>query len=331
MLQSNDVQVSVLMICYNHERYLSQAIESVLSQQTSFPFEVLIYDDKSTDASRDLISRYQEQHPDIIKCIFPGENQFSKGKSPLCDFLVPAATGKYIAELECDDAWIGTDKLQTQFDYMESHAGVALCAHSAELYNDITGKIDGIASDCAEAMTFSTQDLIMRGGAALPTCGYFSRTTDMKNYLQWRPSNCPVGDWPMMLYLSTCGSVVCLPEVLGLYRVAVASSWTGRRSANAVATAKFDKRMLGMIDELISKMPSEFHASLRAKQAEYFFDLAFRADVSVKKLEEELDYRLEVSSAQLLNLRIKLFVKRIANVLGLMPLIERKMILRASK
>lgn len=101
--------------------------------------------------------------------------------------------------------------------------------------------------------------------------------------------------------------------------------------ANAVATAKFDKRMLGMIDELISKMPSEFHASLRAKQAEYFFDLAFRADVNVKKLEEELDYRLEVSSAQLLNLRIKLFVKRIANVLGLMPLIERKMILRASK
>ena len=50
MSQSNDVQVSVLMICYNHERYLSQAIESVLSQQTSFPFEVLIYDDKSTDA-----------------------------------------------------------------------------------------------------------------------------------------------------------------------------------------------------------------------------------------------------------------------------------------
>ena len=161
------------MICYNHERYLSQAIESVLSQQTSFPFEILIYDDKSTDASRDLISRYQEQHPDIIKCIFPGENQFSKGKSPLCDFLVPAATGKYIAELECDDAWIGTDKLQTQFDYMESHAGVALCAHSAELYNDTTGKIDGIASDCAEVMTFSTQDLIMRGGAALRLVAIF--------------------------------------------------------------------------------------------------------------------------------------------------------------
>lgn len=38
-----------------------------------------------------------------------------------------------------------------------------------------------------------------------------------------------------------------------MYRVAVASSWTGRRSANADATAKFDKRMLGMIDELISK------------------------------------------------------------------------------
>ena len=86
-----------------------------------------------------------------------------------------------------------------------------------------------------------------------------------------------------------------------------------------------------MIDELISKIPSEFHASLRAKQAEYFFDLAFRADVSVKKLEEELDYRLEVSSAQLLNLRIKLVIKRIVNALGLMPLVERMMILRASK
>lgn len=73
------------------------------------------------------------------------------------------------------------------------------------------------------------------------------------------------------------------------------------------------------------------YASLRVKQAEYFFDLAFRADVSVKKLEEELDYRLEVSSAQLLNLRIKLVIKRIVNALGLMPLVERMMILRASK
>lgn len=83
MPQSNDVQVSVLMICYNHERYLSQAIESALSQQTSFPFEILIYDDKSTDSSRVLISRYQEQHSDIIKCIFPSENQFSKGEVTL--------------------------------------------------------------------------------------------------------------------------------------------------------------------------------------------------------------------------------------------------------
>ena len=86
-----------------------------------------------------------------------------------------------------------------------------------------------------------------------------------------------------------------------------------------------------MIDELISKMPSEFYASLRVKQAEYFFDLAFRTDVSAKKLEEELDYRLEVSSAQLLNLRIKLVIKRVVNALGLMPLVERMMILRASK
>lgn len=96
MPQSNDVQVSVLMICYNHERYLSQAIESALSQQTSFPFEILIYDDKSTDSSRVLISRYQEQHSDIIKCIFPSENQFSKEKSPLCDFLIVSKSSAII-------------------------------------------------------------------------------------------------------------------------------------------------------------------------------------------------------------------------------------------
>ena len=50
--------VSVLMLTYNHAPYIGQAIESVLNQQTRYPFELIICDDASTDDTREVVRRY---------------------------------------------------------------------------------------------------------------------------------------------------------------------------------------------------------------------------------------------------------------------------------
>lgn len=72
--------VSVCCITYNHENYISEAIEGFIMQKTSFPVEIIIHDDASTDGTADIIRSYEKQYPDVIKPIYQIENQYSKGK-----------------------------------------------------------------------------------------------------------------------------------------------------------------------------------------------------------------------------------------------------------
>lgn len=115
----NDIKVSILCIVYNHEKYIARASQSFIDQKTNFDFEIIVHDDCSTDRSAHIIRNYQSRFPDIIKPIFQNENQYSKGKKILKDFLIPNIKGEFFAIFEGDDYWIDYNKLQKQVDYME--------------------------------------------------------------------------------------------------------------------------------------------------------------------------------------------------------------------
>lgn len=74
--------VSICCITYNHERYIEDALNGFLIQETEFPFEICIHDDASTDGTADIIRAYEARDPTIIKPIDQKENQWSKGKGP---------------------------------------------------------------------------------------------------------------------------------------------------------------------------------------------------------------------------------------------------------
>ena len=111
--------VTVYMICYNHAKYLDEAIHGVLMQKTNFPVNIVIHDDASTDKSAEIIRRYAAENPNIT-AILEETNFYQNGKSFL-PLVIPHLTGKYIAYCECDDFWIDENKLQIQVDYMEAN------------------------------------------------------------------------------------------------------------------------------------------------------------------------------------------------------------------
>ena len=102
--------VSIDCITYNHEAYISQALDGFLMQKTKFLFEVLIHDDLSTDGTADIIRKYEKKYPLIIKPIYQTVNQFSKGVEISKKFQFPRAQGKYIAICEGDDYWTNPNK-----------------------------------------------------------------------------------------------------------------------------------------------------------------------------------------------------------------------------
>lgn len=132
---SNEIKplVSVCCLVYNHEPYLRDCFEGFVKQQTTFPFEILVHDDASTDHSADIIREYTAKYPHLFKPIYQTENQYSKGIRVTNQYQYPRAQGKYIAICEGDDYWTDPNKLQMQVDFLEAHPDYSMCFHGANL------------------------------------------------------------------------------------------------------------------------------------------------------------------------------------------------------
>lgn len=133
MEKHDGIVVSVLMLVYNHERWLAHAIESVMMQKTRFKFELVIAEDCSTDSSRDIVLRYKQKYPDKIRLLL---NEVNLGMAKNARQIEIAATGKYVAGLEGDDYWTDPDKLQTQVDFLETHPEYSGCYHSVRVVDE---------------------------------------------------------------------------------------------------------------------------------------------------------------------------------------------------
>ncbi len=128
-LDSEAVILSVKCIAYNHEKYIGQCLDSFLMQITTFPFEIIVHDDASTDRTAQIIHEYETKYPHIVKPIYEQENQYSKHDGSMSRKINSACTGRYIAICEGDDYWTDPYKLQIQYEYMESHPNCVCCGH----------------------------------------------------------------------------------------------------------------------------------------------------------------------------------------------------------
>lgn len=120
--------ISVAMITYNHEKFIGQAIDNILMQETDYPFELVIGEDYSKDNTRRICLEYKEKYPEKIKLLLPEKNI---GIRKNFNDTLHACSGKYIAVCEGDDFWIDPLKLQKQASFLEDHPDYAAYAHRA--------------------------------------------------------------------------------------------------------------------------------------------------------------------------------------------------------
>jgi len=135
MKNSNPV-VSICCITYNQEKYIRDTIEGFLLQKTSFPIEIIIHDDCSTDNTANIIKEYVNKYPEIIKPIYQKENQYSLGVK-IFPIVFSCSKGKYIAICEGDDYWIDPNKLQRQTEYLEANSDYVLVSENSIFHNMI--------------------------------------------------------------------------------------------------------------------------------------------------------------------------------------------------
>lgn len=132
--------ISVLVCTYNQEKYLSQAIDSVLMQQCTEPFEILIGDDCSTDGTGKIAEEYQTRYPKIVRVMRPDKNG---GASLNMVRLMQAAKGEYLMVCDGDDYWLRDDMMQMYVDTFSQHAEVGMICARAKKYIQEKGDYEG--------------------------------------------------------------------------------------------------------------------------------------------------------------------------------------------
>ncbi len=221
----DEIMISVICLCYNHEPYIKDALDGFLKQKTTFPFEVLVHDDASTDKSAEIIREYEAKYPDIIKPIYQTENQHSKGLKITQTFVLPKVRGKYIAFCEGDDFWTDENKLQKQVDFLEANPEYTVCTHNSILCD---------LKKNEETVWFPTEDReITAENAILSRQTYHLSSIMVKTdfYLKrpaWTRSIPGVGDHPNVIYFTLSGRVMYLGDVMSCYRFGTLGSWTAR-------------------------------------------------------------------------------------------------------
>jgi len=132
------VMVTIRCATYNHVNYIRKCLEGFVMQQTTFPFEAVVHDDASTDGTTDILRKFAEKYPNIIKPLYEEENQWSKHNGEFFKIIDGHLKGKYIALCDGDDYWDDPLKLQKQVDYLESHPEYTL-THTGFRYVDMEG------------------------------------------------------------------------------------------------------------------------------------------------------------------------------------------------
>lgn len=243
--------VTILMPTYNHERYISQAIESVLAQKTNYPYELLIHDDCSTDSTLAIAQNYTTKYPDKIKIFTEEENQ---GLLKSYKRLIEQSNGKYLAILESDDYWLDENKLQIQIDFLESNSDYGIVAGDI-ISIDENGNIIAPPS-CINTHIRNTNrwyEKLLGNNGIYGACSVVFRKSDFLSYCDidsWIENSFVTFDHPTWLSISFHKKCKYFAKTLAAYRIVSTSI---SNNANKEKQLDFSVKIATLEEFIVSK------------------------------------------------------------------------------
>jgi glycosyltransferase involved in cell wall biosynthesis len=214
--------VSILILTYNQEAFIAQAIESVLAQQVNFDIEILIGNDCSTDQTKDIIYKYESARKGLLRaCHHPVNIGALKNEK----FLFDKARGKYICFLEGDDFWTDNQKLQKQIDFLEANFDYGMTHSDVDHFYELTGITEHHVNrknnnKMPEGFIFN--NLMEPNPIFIKTATVCFRKELVTQYFDYDlaiKDNWPLTDFPLWLDISFHSKVHYMDEVFATYRL----------------------------------------------------------------------------------------------------------------
>lgn len=212
-------KVSVCVITYNQERYIRECLQSLVTQQTNFSFEVVVGDDCSTDGTPAIVREFVARYPTVVRAIFQATNTGgSRNNLEVHD----AARGEYVAHVDGDDYAL-PGKLQAQADALDRDQCCNAVWHSVDFFDDTGAFCSGRTADLS---SFTNGRVEFGDAIRLGFIGVYSAIM----YRRSARTQVDLGRRILDLYLTwdtlSRGHGHMLATVYGRYRVASSGSLT---------------------------------------------------------------------------------------------------------
>ncbi|MCS7037703.1 MAG: glycosyltransferase [Saprospiraceae bacterium] len=228
------VAVHVYMLAYNSERYIAQAIEGVLAQQTDFMVKLFVGEDCSKDSTPEICRAYAEKYPDRV-VFLPAERNM--GITANTARMLSYCTAKYMAICDGDDVWIDPQKLQKQVDFLESHSDYGASYSDVEIISE-TGEPIVAAEYEALREFYGEGDVFVR----LLTGNFINNSTavvrrSLLHDFYIDPSrDYTISDYFLWLHVAARAKVHFLPERTTAYR------WHGMNASRSAERIRQNQR-----------------------------------------------------------------------------------------
>lgn len=228
---TEDPLLSVVVVTYNHKPFIAECLDSILAQQCSFPYEVLIGEDESTDGTREICQSYAEKYPDQVRLFLRSRSDVIEvdGKpSGRFNFIetVKEARGKYVAVCDGDDYWSDTGKLQKQVDFLEGNPDFAASYHPISLHRQSSGETEHapISAPQPDKSKVTLEDLAQYGCIPNTSSAVF-RNIFQDGFPEWFKQS-PTGDYPLFMLLAQHGPLGFQEGHMAVYRLHGDGFWS---------------------------------------------------------------------------------------------------------
>ena len=283
-------QVCVRCFTYNQALYISDALESFVIQKTNFPFVIIVVDDASTDGEQKIIRDYINNNFNVhdktisytketdLANVMYAQHSTNKNcyiaaillktnlyKDPDKKHLLVnewRKQCKYEALCEGDDWWISDEKLQRQFDVLEKHPEVDMCACGTSCFKD--GIIKRYINPSSEERILSIEEVILGGGGFLGTNSLMQRVSLLRDEtLFWRNMYL---DYIAQIHGALRGGIYYIPDNLSAYRLSAEGSWSKSMEGDRKKYFFHVERIIETLNILDKETKYKYHAEIEKKK-----------------------------------------------------------------
>ena len=253
--------VSALILTYNHEPFIAQALDSALAQELDEDYEIVVSDDCSTDSTRVIVEEYAGQFPDRIRPLLREVNV--GGARNEADAL-RSCRGEFIAYLDGDDYWISPQKLSIQLAFLREHPECAMCCTGVfEIYEDDDRQPwRWFPSDQPEVA--GLERLLLENFVYSSTA--FFRSEAFLGYPPW-VYDFSLSDVPLWVQIARHGKIGFIPDALAAYRVHGEGMWSGKSTAAQAA------QLIELCERLNEDLGFAYDSVLRRAMEKYHCQL----------------------------------------------------------